>query len=477
MSFPVFMCLLMGTATGTRTVYPMIIEERTDDGSLLLLIHHGLTLSLTKAKVATELLHLKSSINGTETEQIINGTDIERSLFEDEQRMATVYLTNSSDGIRVTGLLSPTERIEPVLSEAGQASGRVPHIVRNIQRPVGSRPLIMERRKDTAPGICRDRYLPENVTIEIYVISDEVHNRRFTKNDLWRYICIFINSINAIFMSLSCPKVRLALVGLEISSKTAEAQYVYGSDKLLNDLFTLYNLKDYVERKWKHTETPDLVLLLTGRDIYESTSRGIRRDITGIAFEGGVCTEHRVALAEDVPGSFSGIIDAAHELGHSLGASHDGSQPNRYIPGHPGSLKCPPKSGHLMTYVDGGPLRYKFSQCNQEEVRYVLRMRGQKCWNVNALNFYSLKDVYPGALLSPTDFCRRFYKNRDMYSPMEQSLKRHCKMRCCTARKPNTLTCAWHHMLDYMWCDAGKRCFQGVCRSGMHSSSYRSKKF
>ncbi|KAL3223738.1 hypothetical protein MRX96_027201 [Rhipicephalus microplus] len=86
MSFLVLMCLLLGTATGTRTVYPMVIEERTDDGSLLLLIHHGLTLSLTKAKVATELLHLRSSINGTEMDQIVNGTDIERSLFEDRQK-------------------------------------------------------------------------------------------------------------------------------------------------------------------------------------------------------------------------------------------------------------------------------------------------------------------------------------------------------------------------------------------------------
>ncbi|XP_037525095.1 uncharacterized protein LOC119402071 [Rhipicephalus sanguineus] len=71
-----------------------------------------------------------------------------------------------------------------------------------------------------------------------------------------------------------------------------------------------------------------------------------------------------------------------------------------------------------MTYVDGGPLRYKFSECNQEEIRYVLNMRGKTCWNINALTFYSVKDVYPGALLSPTDFCRRFYKNNDVYSPM-----------------------------------------------------------
>ncbi|KAL1481435.1 hypothetical protein MTO96_034469 [Rhipicephalus appendiculatus] len=461
----------------THTVYPMIIEERTEEGTVVLHVHDGLSLSLTKAKVATEALRLRSRTDGSGIDQIINGTEIERTLFEDRQKMATVSLIKTPNGVRVTGLLSPTERIEPALSEARQASGSLPHIVRNIQRPLGSRPLRMERRKDTMPGICRDRYLPENVTIEVYVISDEVHNRRFATDDLWRYICIFINSINAIFMSLSCPRVSLALVGLEISSKIAETQYVYGSDKLMNDLFTLYNLKDYVGRKMRAYGNPDVVLLLTGRDIYESTGTGIRRDITGIAFEGGVCTDHRVALAEDMPGSFSGIIDAAHEIGHSLGASHDGSPPNRYIQDHPGSLKCPAKSGHLMTYVDGGPLRYQFSQCNQEEIRYVLSIRGKNCWDINAANFYSLKDVYPGALINPNDFCKRFYKNNGAYSPREPFLRSHCKMRCCAVLRANTHTCALHHMLDDMWCDYGKKCFQGVCTSGMYSSPYRSKKF
>ncbi|KAL1473281.1 hypothetical protein MTO96_038786, partial [Rhipicephalus appendiculatus] len=409
--------LASSTDEGTRTVYPMIIEERMDDGSLVLHVYHGLSLSLTKAKVATEALRLRSRMDGREMDQIINGTEIERTLFEDRRKMATVSVIKTPDGVRVSGLLSPTERIEPALSEARQASGSLPHIVRNIQRPLGSRPLRMERRKESMPGICRDRYLPENVTVEVYVISDEVHNRRFATDDLWRYICIFINSINAIFMSLSCPRVKLALVGLEISNKIAETQYVYGSDKLMNDEFTLHTLKDYVGRKMRAYGNPDVVLLLTGRDVYESTGTGIRRDITGIAFEGGVCTDHRVALAEDMPGSFSGIIDAAHELGHSLGASHDGSPPNRYIQDHPGSLKCPAKSGHLMTYVDGGPLRYQFSQCNQEEIRYVLSLRGKKCWDINAVNFYSLKDVYPGALINPNDFCKRFYKNNAAYSP------------------------------------------------------------
>ncbi|KAL3223739.1 hypothetical protein MRX96_027201 [Rhipicephalus microplus] len=303
---------------------------------------------------------------------------------------------------------------------------------------------MMERRKDTAPGICRDRYLPENVTIEIYVISDEVHNRRFTKNDLWRYICIFINSINAIFMSLSCPKVRLALVGLEISSKTAEAQYVYGSDKLLNDLFTLYNIKDYVDRKMEAYRNPDLVLLLTGRDIYESTSRGIRRDITGIAFEGGVCTEHRVALAEDVPGSFSGIIDAAHELGHSLGASHDGSPPNRYIP----------------------------------EVRYVLRMRGEEMLERQRCEFLLFEGRLSGRLTQSHGLLQKILQEQ-RYVQSYRTVSKKDIAKCDAAQHANPIHSRAPGITCLITCGAmlERDASRGVCRSGMHSSSYRSKKF
>ena len=45
-----------------------------------------------------------------------------------------------------------------------------------------------------------------------------------------------------------------------------------------------------------------------------------------------------VAIVEDT-GGFSGIIVAAHELGHLLGAVHDGSPPPSYL-GGPGAVKC-----------------------------------------------------------------------------------------------------------------------------------------
>ncbi|XP_037582019.1 A disintegrin and metalloproteinase with thrombospondin motifs 13-like [Dermacentor silvarum] len=255
-----------------------------------------------------------------------------------------------------------------------------------------------------------------------------------------------------------------------------ENKYVFGNEKLMNDMTSLNMFREYASSKKEDYGHPDIVLLLTGRDVYESTNQGPNKKIAGIAYEGGVCTESCVALAEDVPGSFSGVIDAAHELGHSLGASHDGSEPNKHISGHPGSLNCPASSGHLMTYVDGGSLRYRFSECNQKEIRHVLRARGKKCWDINAEKIYAVEDVYPGAVLKPTEYCKRFYRSNKVYSSADFRLKSTCKMKCCALLRSGKYACNLHPMLDYMPCSYKKKCFQGVCTSEKDLLKYRSKK-
>uniref|UniRef100_A0A224YN70 Reprolysin n=1 Tax=Rhipicephalus zambeziensis TaxID=60191 RepID=A0A224YN70_9ACAR len=477
MSFVALVCFLIGNIEGTEhthTVYPMIVEERSTDVSLVLRVHSGLTLSLTKASVTGGVLRLRKYNNGTAVDELVPGSQIEETLFEDKQKMATVSLIMAPDDLRVTGMLSLTERIDPLLYETRHASGRRPHVIRKIRRPSGSKSIKLERRKDYPPIKCDSRKLPSNITVELYVVSDYRHNKRFPDKDLWIYICIFVNSLNAIFMSMTCPDVRLALVGIEKSDENQEMNYVFGLD-FMNDMTTLHLFKDYVNKK---AEQSDITVLLTGRDLYESMSgRGINKNISGIAYEGGICTPNFVAIAEDIPGSYSGVIDTAHELAHSMGASHDGSPPNEHINGHPGSLKCGGSSGHLMTYVDGGPLRYQLSECNKEEIRHVLRLRGEDCWKVKANETYSVKNIYPGILLSPRKYCEMLYKSTLMYGSTNSVLSAHCKMKCCYAREGRGMhSCAIHRMLDFMKCSYGRKCFQGVCRRESELEMYSRKK-
>jgi hypothetical protein len=54
-----------------------------------------------------------------------------------------------------------------------------------------------------------------------------------------------------------------------------------------------------------------------------------------------------VAIVEDT-GGFSGIIVAAHEVGHLLGSVHDGSPAPSYL-GGPGAQKCRWEDGYIMS--------------------------------------------------------------------------------------------------------------------------------
>ncbi|KAL1473282.1 hypothetical protein MTO96_038787 [Rhipicephalus appendiculatus] len=400
MSLAIFVCLLFGTATGryhTRTVFPEIIEERSEHGS---------------------------NLNGVFTDQTVNGTEIQASLFEDKVNMATVSVEKASYGVKVTGVLNLTERIEPALFERRGVPGRLPHLVHKIKQPLTMERITEEKLKEISPRKYSDMTMPDTVPIEVYIVSDESHNRRFADNDFLVYLCIFMNTIKAIFKNLISPSVKITLVGVEKSSKASH--------------------------------------IVTTRDVYESAHGGINKNIAGIAYEGGVCTERRVALSEDTPGAFSGIIDAAHELGHSLGASHDGTEPNRLTPGHPGSLNCSAKSGRLMTYVDGGHLRYRFSDCNEKEIRYVLKERGEKCWKINASKTYAIGGVFPGAILKAADYCKRLYKSNQVYVSASYNLKTNCKLKCCARLKSGSHACGVHPMLDHMQCDYKKVPWRGM---------------
>ncbi|KAK8769191.1 hypothetical protein V5799_014344 [Amblyomma americanum] len=178
-----------------------------------------------------------------------------------------------------------------------------------------------------------------------------------------------------------------------------------------------------------------------------------------------MCEEDFVAMAEDVPGSYSGVLNAAHEIGHSMGASHDGSPPDPHIFGHPGSLKCNASSGHIMTYVDGGALRYRFSECSKDEIRHVLRQRGSRCWKIQAKEIYSVENIYPGRILSAHQYCHMLYpKKEGVFSKTDTFRSRYCKLRCCAHLRNGSEICVVERMLDLMRCGYLKRCFQGVCR-------------
>ncbi|KAK8784975.1 hypothetical protein V5799_008660, partial [Amblyomma americanum] len=82
----------------------------------------------------------------------------------------------------------------------------------------------------------------------------------------------------------------------------------------------------------------------------------------------GMCTWGRNALiSEDTYESFAGIDVAAHEFGHMLGAPHD--EFPRY------ESQCGWSIGYIMSYVDGGERKHRFSPCSKYLIQQSLRLR------------------------------------------------------------------------------------------------------
>jgi Metallo-peptidase family M12B Reprolysin-like len=119
----------------------------------------------------------------------------------------------------------------------------------------------------------------------------------------------------------------------------------------------------------------------------------------GFAYVGGACVVNKrlekvnsVAIIEDT-GGFSGIIVAAHEVGHlwvpspwlflpladsliaryySLGAVHDGSPPPSYL-GGPGAEKCRWEDGFIMSDLRHTEKGFRWSPCSISSFHHFLK--------------------------------------------------------------------------------------------------------
>ena len=91
----------------------------------------------------------------------------------------------------------------------------------------------------------------------------------------------------------------------------------------------------------------DMVVAVTGLDMARKKKGRMDRATAGYAYVGGACVRNSrlskissVALVED-SGAYSGVVVTAHEIGHLLGAVHDGDPAPSYLRSSPGAKACP----------------------------------------------------------------------------------------------------------------------------------------
>jgi len=220
----------------------------------------------------------------------------------------------------------------------------------------------------------------------------------------------------------------------------------------------------------------DMVVTLTGLDMARMKSGEMSRTNTGYAYVGGACVRNTylkkissVALVED-SGGYSGVIVAAHEIGHLLGAVHDGDAAPSYLRG-PGAKSCSWSDGFIMSDLRRSSRGLSWSQCSVKQMKYFLSTSTAAClYNSPQSSDFSLPgdEDLPGFSTSLDDQCRQDRGTRACYKD-----QRVCSQLFCYTS--NYSGCyAFRPAAEGSECGRNKICINGKCVK--RTSSYKTTK-
>ncbi|XP_071865290.1 sol narae metalloprotease isoform X1 [Bombus fervidus] len=231
-----------------------------------------------------------------------------------------------------------------------------------------------------------------------------------------RYFVSFWNGVDLRYKLLKGPKIRISIAGIIISRGRDATPYLernrVGRDAI-DSAAALTDMGKYLFRE-RRLPVYDIAVAVTKLDMCrrQYANDVCNRGTAGFAYVGGACVVNKrlekvnsVAIIEDT-GGFSGIIVAAHEVGHLLGAVHDGSPPPSYL-GGPGAEKCRWEDGYIMSDLRHTEKGFKWSHCSVSSFHHFLNGDTATCLYNAPHEDEALPRVLPGKLLSLDAQCRK----------------------------------------------------------------------
>ncbi|XP_054918227.1 A disintegrin and metalloproteinase with thrombospondin motifs like isoform X2 [Dermacentor andersoni] len=275
-----------------------------------------------------------------------------------------------------------------------------------------------------------------------------------------------IEVVNLYLAETKQPTIRLLLTGVETRE---DEPYLKSKAESISAEETIQELNNYATANKDTHGNPDIVYLLSGRDLYGQRYGRADRGLRGLGYNSGLCAYYHVALGEDKAGTYSGADTAAHEIGHLLGATDDGSPPEPHYPGKPDSRRCSGWYGFIMSYIKTGAASYHYSDCSLQQMRYWVSRVGPSCWRVNAKKIYNVTKKYPGMVMTPEVYCQRLFPNeQNVTADPGEWFKATCMVRCLYNPSGEVIHTGHTkykdvYALEHTPCGEEKACIQGFC--------------
>jgi hypothetical protein len=306
----------------------------------------------------------------------------------------------------------------------------------------------------------------------LVVVDDALHaklgGRLATTKE---YVRDFWSAVNLRFQGLSGPAVELVVVGMEVGA----AAY------LLPEPGGKVDAPAALDRMGRYFYTRDrggwdLVVTLTGQDLCrrKAGSKNCRSATAGYAYVGGACVANSrrskvnsVALVQD-NGGFGGVVVAAHEVAHLLGATHDGDRAPSYL-GGPGAAACSWADGFIMSDLRRGVRGLAWSDCTQQQIRHFLSSPTAGCLAATSRAAPAALALLPSAaalalrVASPDEQCQR---EAGAGSRACFPGSRVCTPLVCL--QPSTQGCvAYRPAVEGSACGGAGHCSNGLCVKGL----------
>ncbi|XP_070140276.1 A disintegrin and metalloproteinase with thrombospondin motifs like isoform X6 [Drosophila kikkawai] len=326
----------------------------------------------------------------------------------------------------------------------------------------------LETEPQTAESRIRSRrQAPYIIYPEVLVIVDYDGYRLHGGDNLQvkRYFISFWNGVDLRYRLLKGPRIRISIAGIIISRGRDATPYLernrVGRDAI-DSAAALTDMGKYLFRE-RRLPVYDIAVAITKYDMCRRRKGGrCTKGTAGFAYVGGACVVNKrlekvnsVAIIEDT-GGFSGIIVAAHEVGHLLGAVHDGSPPPSYL-GGPGAQRCRWEDGYIMSDLRHTERGFRWSACTVQSFHHFLNGDTATCLHNAPHEDSALGRSLPGTLLSLDAQCRR---DRGTYACFKD--ERVCAQLFCFDAQTGYCV-AYRPAAEGSACGNGYHCLDGRC--------------